>query len=44
MIVDLIGQNVSVEELLADYPSLKREDAFQALQYAASVVDGGAGE
>jgi uncharacterized protein (DUF433 family) len=35
MIVGQIGEGVSVEELLSDYPYLEREDIMQALQYAA---------
>jgi uncharacterized protein (DUF433 family) len=36
MIVGQIGAGVSVEELLADYPYLERDDITQALQYAAA--------
>lgn len=35
MIVGQIGAGVSIEELLADYPYLEREDILQALRYAA---------
>lgn len=35
MIVGQIGAGHSVDELLADYPYLEREDIFQALRYAA---------
>ena len=35
MIVGQIGAGHSVEELLADYPYLEREDILQALRYAA---------
>jgi uncharacterized protein (DUF433 family) len=35
MIVGQIGAGRTVEELLADYPYLDREDALQALRYAA---------
>jgi uncharacterized protein (DUF433 family) len=35
MIVGQIGAGHSVEEILADYPYLEREDILQALQYAA---------
>lgn len=44
LIMDLLDQGVSIEEVLADYPGLRREGVLQALRYAASVVDGGAGE
>jgi uncharacterized protein (DUF433 family) len=35
MIVGQIGAGHSVDELLADYPYLEREDVMQALRYAA---------
>jgi len=35
MIVGQIGGGVTVDELLADYPYLEREDIMQALRYAA---------
>ena len=35
MIVGQIGAGRSIEELLADYPYLEREDILQALRYAA---------
>jgi len=35
MIVGQIGAGVSMDELLADYPYLEREDVLQALRYAA---------
>lgn len=35
MIVGQIGAGQSVDQLLADYPYLQREDVMQALQYAA---------
>lgn len=34
MIVGQIGAGVTIEELLADYPYLEREDVMQALRYA----------
>jgi uncharacterized protein (DUF433 family) len=34
-IVGQIGASRSVEELLADYPYLEREDILEALRYAA---------
>jgi uncharacterized protein (DUF433 family) len=36
MIVGQIGSGYSIEQLLADYPYLEREDVIQALRYAAS--------
>lgn len=35
MIVGQIGGGRSIEDLLAEYPYLEREDVLQALQYAA---------
>jgi uncharacterized protein (DUF433 family) len=35
MIVGQIGSGCSIEQLLADYPYLEREDIVQALRYAA---------
>jgi uncharacterized protein (DUF433 family) len=35
MIVGQIGAGQSIEELLADYPYLERDDVLQALRYAA---------
>ena len=37
MLVGQIGAGVSIEELLADYPYLERDDIMQALQYAAAI-------
>ena len=39
MIVGQIGAGVSIDELLADYPYLEREDILQALRYAAWRTD-----
>ncbi|MDR0494004.1 MAG: DUF433 domain-containing protein [Treponema sp.] len=35
MIVGQIGEGVSIDDLLSDYPCLEREDIMQALRYAA---------
>ena len=35
MIVGQIGAGHSIDEVLADYPYLEREDVLQALRYAA---------
>ena len=35
MVVGQIGAGHSVEEILADYPYLERDDIMQALRYAA---------
>lgn len=39
MIVGMIGAGHSVEEVLADYPYLEREDVMQALRYAAWLAE-----
>jgi uncharacterized protein (DUF433 family) len=38
MIVGQIGAGVGIEELLADYLYLEREDIMQALRYAAALA------
>jgi uncharacterized protein (DUF433 family) len=35
MVVGQIGAGHSIDEILADYPYLEREDILQALRYAA---------
>jgi len=39
MIVGQIGAGRSIEDVLADYPYLEREDVLQALRYAAWRAD-----
>jgi len=39
MIVGQIGAGRSVDDLLASYPYLEREDILQALRYAARLAD-----
>ena len=39
MIVGQLGAGVSIDELLADYPYLEREDILQALRYAARLAE-----
>ncbi len=39
MIVGQIGAGHTIEELLASYPYLEREDILQALRYAAWVAE-----
>lgn len=39
MIVGQIGAGRSIEEVLADYPYLDREDILQALRYAAWLAE-----
>jgi uncharacterized protein (DUF433 family) len=40
MIVGQIGAGRRIDDLLADYPYLEREDVFQALRYAAWRAEG----
>jgi uncharacterized protein (DUF433 family) len=40
MIVGQIGSERSIDQLLADYPYLEREDILQALRYAAWLAEG----
>ena len=37
MIIGQIGEGVSYEKLLSDYPYLEKEDIMQALRYAAAI-------
>jgi uncharacterized protein (DUF433 family) len=39
-ILSQIGSGETIDELLADYPWLEREDIMQALQYAAWLSEG----
>jgi uncharacterized protein (DUF433 family) len=36
MIVGQIGSGQSIDQILADYPYLEREDILQAIRYAAA--------
>jgi uncharacterized protein (DUF433 family) len=38
MIVGQIGTELGVDDLLAEYPYLEREDILQALRYAARLT------
>ena len=38
-IVKMLANGDSVEDLLEEYPSLKRQDIFAALDYAASLAE-----
>ena len=38
-ILEMLGEGVSVEELLADFPDLEREDVLACLQFAARRTD-----
>ena len=40
MILTLISEGKTIEELLDDYPYLEKEDVMQAIAYAAWMVDG----
>jgi uncharacterized protein (DUF433 family) len=39
MIVGSIGAGATIDELLADYPYLERDDIFEALSYAAWLAE-----
>jgi uncharacterized protein (DUF433 family) len=39
MVVGQIGAGCSIDQVLADYPYLEREDVFQALRYAAWLAE-----
>lgn len=39
MIVGMIGSGRSVEQVLADYPYLERDDVLEALRYAAWLAE-----
>lgn len=38
-VLELLGAGASFEEILADYPSLEREDILAAIDYAAYQTD-----
>jgi uncharacterized protein (DUF433 family) len=38
-VLDLLGAGASVDEVLADYPFLQREDVLAAINYAARQTD-----
>ena len=38
-ILELLGEGISFEEVLADFPDLEREDILACLQYAARRTD-----
>lgn len=38
-VLELLGAGASFEEILADYPSLEREDILAAIEYAAHQAD-----
>jgi uncharacterized protein (DUF433 family) len=40
MVVNQVGAGRSIDEVLAAYPYLEREDVLQAIQYAAWLAEG----
>ena len=38
-VIGLLGQGSSIEDVLADYPTLRRDDILAALPFAANAVD-----
>ena len=38
IILRLLSEGITVEEILEDYPNLKKEDIFAAMEYASEVV------
>lgn len=38
-VLSLLGAGASIEEILADYPFLEREDIYAAIEYAAHQAD-----
>ena len=38
-VLELLGAGASIDEILADYPFLEREDIFAAIEYAAHQAD-----
>jgi len=39
MIVGQLGAGRTIDELLAEYPYIEREDIFQALRYASRLAE-----
>ena len=39
LVLNLLSNKMSVEDILADYPYLEREDIWQVLRYAAWLSD-----
>lgn len=39
LIVNLVANGMTIDEIIADYPDLEAEDIRQALQYAAWTAD-----
>ena len=38
-VVGMVAEDMSTEEMLADFPQLSRDDVQEALRYAAAAVD-----
>ena len=38
LILDLLGSGCSVEKIIEEYPTLKREDILAAVQFASSLT------
>lgn len=38
-VIGFLGQGQSIEDVLADYPTLSRDDILAALRFAANAVD-----
>ena len=38
LVVNLVGNGMTVDEILTEYPDLEREDIRQCLQYAAALA------
>jgi uncharacterized protein (DUF433 family) len=38
-VLELLASGASIEEILADYPFLEREDIYAAMEYAARQAD-----
>lgn len=38
-ILEMLGEGVSMEEILSDFPDLERDDIFACLQFAARRTD-----
>lgn len=40
-VLEMMGEGVGIEEILADFPDLEREDVLACLQFAARPVERG---
>ena len=39
LVVKLVANGMTLEQILREYPDLEADDIYQALQYAADLVD-----